>query len=118
MTQPRKKGAVSFNDIANAYEPQTQVVMVNGFDVTVRELTGRERFDAGAREFDSDWDRMLWLACTGIVDPVATTDELERIRPEDVKALCEAVMALSGMSVDAVDEAAKESGNVTDIGTS
>lgn len=115
-----KVQATSFGDLVTASEPRTDVVELEGMNVVVRELSGRERFEASEiAERENSWEVVLWMCFTGIVAPRPDSiDDLEKLRPEWCKEIGKAIMGLSGMTMEEDDNAEKELADVTDIGGS
>jgi len=105
--------------IAESVPEQIEVKLGDG-SMWVRELSGRERWDAAAKAEDANqWDVMLWLCDKGIVSPrPASIEELEKIKPLWIKEIAAAIMQLSGMTMETTDDAEKESAAVIDIGGS
>lgn len=115
-----KSKVQTFASIIADSKPQTMEVDLGDNSVLVRELSGRERFEAGQKAEDANqWEVMLWMCDLGIVEPrPKDIDELERIKPEWIKDIAAAIMHLSGMTITAEEDAEKESAAVTDIGGS
>lgn len=109
----------SFDDLIKASEPASEVVKVDDFEVTVRELTGAERFEFGLEHAEANkWETYRWLAFKGMVDPAPETeDELDSIKPEWVLAISAAVMRLSGILESSEEDAEKKSEATTDTGS-
>lgn len=105
--------------IAESVPQQREVELGDGV-MWVRELSGRERWDAAAKAEDANqWDVMLWLCDTGIVSPRPTSiEELEKIKPKWIKKIAAAIMELSGMTMEETEDAEKGSAAVIDIGGS
>ena len=122
MEAQKKHGerAMDINDLIAASAPNIkQVELTENFVVTVRELSGKERFAAAQMADDDRWSVMRWLAFTGMVDPLPDNiDQMDALRPEWVVSMAKAVMGISGMTLESADEMENESANVTDIGTS
>lgn len=113
---PKKTASLAQLQVAS--EPRTRdVELADGLSVTVRELSGRERFELVDKADDNRWDVMLWIASLALVDPLLSVEELDKLRPEFVKAIADAVMELSGVYEGAEDDAGKES-VASDTGTS
>jgi hypothetical protein len=110
----------TFNDLIAESVPEQMEVKLGSSSVWVRELSGRERWDASMKAGEENqWDVMLWMCDIGIVSPrPASIDDLEKIKPEWVKEIAQAIMQLSGMSIDEVEDAEKESAEVIGIGGS
>lgn len=109
----------TFADLVADSEPTTNVVQVGDHAVTIREMSGRERFELSNRADDPRWDTLIWCAFTGLVDPrPETIEEMEGLKTDWVVKIANEVLALSGMAPD--DDAAAENGSasVTDIGGS
>jgi len=120
MPKPDTKKPPTFAAIIAESEPEQAEVKLGKNSVWVRELSGRERFEAGekAEEINS-WELMLWVCDTGIVSPrPGSVEELEQIKPEWVKEIAAQIMKLSGMTFEEKDDAEKESAEVIDIGGS
>lgn len=122
MAKTDTKKVQTFSALIADSEPETIEVDLGENTVLVRELSGRERFDAGATAESDDkdhWDLMLMLCDIGIVEPrPKSIEELEKIKPEWVQLIAQAIMQLSGMSIKDEDDAEKESAAVIDIGGS
>jgi len=120
MPKTDTKKVQTFAAIVADSEPATMEVDLGGNTILVRELSGRERFDAGQKAEDANqWDVMLWMCDLGIVEPrPKSIDELEKIKPEWEKDIAAAIMHLSGMTMVTEDDAEKESAAVIDIGGS
>jgi hypothetical protein len=114
------KKPTSFADLISESVPEQMEVELGKSTMWVRELSGRERWDAAEKADDANqWDVMLWLCDVGIVSPRPTSiDELEKIRPEWIKKIAAAIMKLSGMTMEDVEDAEKGSAAVIDIGGS
>lgn len=110
----------TFADIIAESVPEQIEVPLGDHSVWVRELSGRERWDAGMKADEvNQWEVMLWMCEIGIVSPrPASVDDLEKIKPEWVKAIASAIMKLSGMTLEVEEDAEKELAEVTDIGGS
>lgn len=110
----------SFADLIAESVPEQREVELGDRTMWVRELSGRERWDAAEKANDANqWDVMLWLCDTGIVSPrPASLEELEKIKPLWIKKIAAAIMELSGMTMEEVEGAEKESAAVIDIGGS
>ncbi len=120
MPKPDTKKPPTFAALIAESEPDQIDVTLGKTTVWVRELSGRERFEAGekAEEINS-WELMLWVCQVGIVSPrPASLEELEQIKPEWVKEIAAAIMKLSGMTFEEKSDAEKESAEVIDIGGS
>ncbi len=115
-----KNKPLQFGDLVADSEPRTKEIALGDNVVIVRELNGRERFEASTKaEDENQWETMLWLVNLGIVAPKpASMEELEKIKPEWVQKLSAGIMELSGMSLDETEDAEKESAAVIDIGGS
>jgi hypothetical protein len=120
MSKADTKKLQTFADIIADSEPATMEVELGDNVILVRELSGRERFDASEKATEADqWGVMLWMCDLGIVEPrPKDISDLEKIKPEWVQQIAAAIMQLSGMSVGEVDDAEKESAAVIDIGGS
>jgi len=110
----------TFGDLIADSAPEQIEVQLGDHSVWVRELSGRERWDAGMKADEvNQWEVMLWMCEIGIVSPrPASVDDLEKIKPEWVKAIASAIMKLSGMTLEVAEDAEKELAEVTDIGGS
>ncbi len=120
MAKTDTKKVQTFASIIADSEPRTMEVDLGDNTILVRELTGRERFEAGQKAEDANqWDVMLWMCDLGIVEPrPKDVAELEKIKPEWVKDIAAAIMHLSGMTITEEADAEKESAAVIDIGGS
>jgi len=120
MAKTDTKKVQTFASIIADSEPETMEVDLGDNTVLVRELSGRERFDAGQKAEDANqWDVMLWMCDLGIVEPrPKDVAELEKIKPEWIQKIAAAIMKLSGMTMTTEDDAGKESAEVIDIGGS
>jgi len=120
MAKTDTKKVQTFASIIADSDPETMEVDLGDNTVLVRELSGRERFDAGQKANESNqWDVMLWMCDLGIVEPrPKSIEELEQIKPEWIQKIAAAIMKLSGMSMTETDDAEKESAAVIDIGGS
>lgn len=120
MAKPNEKKPPSFAALIAESEPDQIDVKLGNTTVWVRELSGRERFEAGEKAEDiNSWELMLWVCEKGIVSPrPGSVDELEQIKPEWVKEISLAIMSLSGMTFESKDDAEKGLAEVTDIGGS
>lgn len=118
-TKNRNK-PTTFADLVAESVPEQREVTLGESTMWVRELSGRERWDAAEKATDSNqWDVMLWLCDTGIVSPrPGSIEELEKIKPLWIKKIAAAIMELSGMTMETTDDAEKESAAVIDIGGS
>jgi hypothetical protein len=109
----------SFADLIADSELETKPVSIGDHVATVRELSGRERFDLSKRTDDDRWDTMLWIVATAMIDPApSSADDVELLKTKWVVKLANAILELSGMATDAVDEAENESASVIGIGGS
>ena len=113
------KKKASFNELVKASEPKTEVVDCDGFEITVRELSGAERFEFGLEHADAQkWDTYRWLCWKGVVDPAPESEaEIDKIKSEWVLQLAAAIMRLSGILEEAEEDAEKKSEATTDIGS-
>ncbi len=120
MANPDTKKVQTFASIVADSKPETMEVDLGDNTILVRELSGRERFEAGQKADDGNqWDVMLWMCDLGIVEPrPKSIDELEKIKPEWVKKIAAAIMHLSGMTIEEEEDAEKESAAVIGIGGS
>jgi len=120
MTNAKKnKQSTSFAALVADSELITEVVQVGDHPVTVREMTGRERFELSEKADDPRWDVLCWCAFTGMVDPrPETIEEMDELKTEFVVLMANAVLRLSGMEPDEEVEVENESASVTDIGGS
>lgn len=109
----------TFADLVAASEPRTEVVDLEDFQVTVRELTGAERFEFGLNHADAQkWDTYRWLCWKGFVDPKPESiEELDTIKSEWVLQCAAVIMRLSGILESSEDDAEKKSEATTDIGS-
>ncbi len=109
----------TFADLVADSELETETIQLGDHSVVIRELTGRERFELSTLDDSKRWDTMLWLAHTGLVSPKPeTVEEMEKIKTAWVAVIANAILKISGMEPDAVDDAENESASVTDIGGS
>jgi hypothetical protein len=115
-----KNKPTSFADLIAESVPEQVEVTLGKQTMWVRELSGRERWDAAEKADDANqWEVMLWLCDVGIVSPRPTSiDELEKIKPQWIKIIAAAIMKLSGMTMEDVEDAEKGSAAVIDIGGS
>jgi len=120
MTQAKKnKQSTSFAELVADSELTTEVIQVGGHPVTVREMTGRERFQLSEKADDPRWDVLCWCAFTGMIDGRPDTiEEMDQLKTEFIVLIANAVLRLSGMEADAEEEAGEGSASVTDIGGS
>jgi hypothetical protein len=121
MAKTDTKKVQTFAAIIADSEPETMEVQLGDDNIIlVRELSGRERFEAAEKATEANqWDVMLWMVNLGIVEPrPKSIDELEKIKPEWIKNIAAAIMKLSGMTMATEDDAEKESAEVIDIGGS
>jgi hypothetical protein len=119
MKQAKQNKQSTFAALVADSELSTEVIQVGTCSVTIRELTGRERFALSDKADDPRWDTLCWCAFTGMTDPKPETiEEMDSLKPEFVVQIANAVLAISGMAADADDEAENESASVTDIGGS
>ena len=121
MAKTDTRKVQTFASIIADSEPRTvEVELGDNNTILVRELSGRERFDAGQKAEDKNqWDTMLWMCDIGIVEPrPKDVAELEKIKPEWIKDIAAAIMELSGMTITEEEDAEKESAAVIDIGGS
>jgi len=120
MAKTDTRKVQTFASIIADSKPETMEVDLGDNTVIVRELSGRERFDAGTKAEDANqWDVMLWMCDLGIVEPrPKSIEELETIKPEWIQKIAAAIMLLSGMSMTTEDDAEKGSAEVIDIGGS
>lgn len=109
----------TFSDLVAASEPKTEVVDLEDFKITVRELTGAERFEFGIEHADAQkWETYRWLCWKGMVDPAPETEEeLDSIKSEWVLECAAVIMRLSGILESSEDDAEKKSVVTTDIGS-
>ncbi len=114
------KETPTFGDFVADSEPAQLAVELGDKTMLVRELTGRERFEAGEKADElNTWDLMLWMCNLGIVSPrPRDLAELEKIKPVWIKKLADAIMKISGMRLQDVEDAEKELAAVIDIGGS
>lgn len=100
-------------------KPAEKQVKVGRHIVTVRELSGADRFALAERDDSDRWAVMKWVVMRGLVEPKPETeDELDKLKPEWVVEIGQAIMSLSGVTEDDLEEAEKESANVIGIGGS
>lgn len=120
MAKPDTKKPPTFAALIAESEPDQSEVTLGKTTIWVRELSGRERFEAGEKaDVINSWELMLWVCEKGIVSPrPGSVEELEQIKPEWVKEIAQAIMELSGMTFEAKDDAEKGSAEVIDIGGS
>lgn len=121
MTQTRKQKdeLAAWADAVSDAQPITDTITCGRHKFTVRELDGRERFEAAEKADDSRWDLFLWMLDVALISPrPKNAEELESLRPEWITELVKKIMALSGMTLEEEQAAGKESASVTDIGTS
>ena len=120
MKQSKKQTKrTTFADLVADSEPQTTEVQIGDHKVTIREMTGRERFELSDLPDGSKWDTLTYVAFTGLVDPrPETIEEMDGLKTEWVVSVANAVLNISGMSNDADEEAENESASVIEIGGS
>lgn len=117
--QNKQKTNSTFAELVADSELETETIQIGDHEVTIRELTGRERYELSTLDDTKRWDTMLWLAHTGLVEPKPETVlEMEQIRTGWIALIANAILKISGMEPDAVDDAENESASVTDIGGS
>lgn len=118
-TAAKNKQSTSFADLVADSELKEKVVRLGDWSVTVRELTGRERFSLSERKESEAWDTTLFVASTGLVNPkVEKPEDLDAIRTEWVMLIANSILSLSGMDPADSVEAGKESADAIDIGGS
>ncbi len=119
MKPDKKNNGISFADIVAASEPKTETITIGENEVTIREMSGRERFELSKKAEGDKFDVLLWVAFIGLIEPrPESLDELETIRVEWITDIANAVLKLSGLEPNAEAEAENESASVTDIGGS
>jgi hypothetical protein len=118
-TTAAKQKVITLADLVADSELKQKIVQIGDHSVTVRELTGRERYELTERTDDNRWDTMLFLAKTGLVEPeIETPEDLDAIRTEWVTLIANAILSISGMETDDNEEAENESAGEIDIGGS
>lgn len=116
----KDKKASTLADLQHAGKPRTETVELEDgeFIVTVRELSGAERFEFAKLAEVGTWETYRWLAHRGLVDPeLESEDDLDTIRPEWVMAIAGAVMKLSGIAEESEEDAEKKSEESTATGS-
>ncbi len=100
----------SFELLAEAGKlPEKVIELDEGVHVKVRALSGSERFQFSQLDQEDRWGVVLHLARIGLVEPsLADEDDLDRLQPEWIKEIAEAVMNLSGIDEESADEAEKK----------
>jgi len=115
----KNKQSTSFADLVADSELKQEVIQVGDHSVTIRELTGRERFSLSERAEADRWETMLFVSSIGLVEPaIEQPEDLDQIRTEWVVKIANAILALSGMDTDDEAEAGNESADEIDIGGS
>ena len=115
----KNKQSTSFADLIADSELAQSVISVGDHSVTVREMTGRERFELASKQDEGHWDSMVWLSFTCLVDPRPDSiEEMEKLKTEWVVKMANEVLRISGMEEDAEEDAENESANGIDIGGS
>lgn len=109
----------TFADLVADSEPATKQVQIGDHQVTIREMSGRERFELSERADAPRWDTMLWVAFIGLVDPKPESLEaMEELKTDWVIVISNEILSISGLDADADETAENESASVTDIGGS
>jgi hypothetical protein len=116
-----KNKQTTFADLIAASDPHTETVECGDFTVTIRELSGRERFDLGNKADEDRWEVLLWLCMHGMIDPKPETEaELDQLKPEWTVKIATSIMRISGVeeTIDEAEEAGEGLAVVSDIGGS
>ncbi len=89
--------------------PEQIVELDDDVHVKVRALSGKERFAFSKIDQDDQWGVVMHLARVGSVEPrIEADDDIDKLRPEWIKTMAEAVMSLSGIGEEAAEEAEKK----------
>lgn len=114
-----KKKHATFGQLINDSQPEEKDIKVGGHTIRIRELSGADRFELAERTEDKRWDLLVWVCMRGMVDPKPDKETyIEKMRPEWVVKIATSITDMSGLSEEAIEEAGKESENVTAIGGS
>ena len=114
-----KDKIATFDELLADSEFERKTIRVGQHSITIQELSGADRFYLVEHSDDSRWDLLKWVCLRGMVDPKPKdASELDKLKPEWVVKIAEAITNISGMGEDALEDAENESADVTDIGGS
>jgi len=99
----------TFAELIADSELITEEVQIGNHSVTIRELSGRQRFELSEKVDDSRWETLLWVCMIGLIDPAPESiTDLEPLKAEWVVKIANAVLSLSGLEGEAIETAGEE----------
>lgn len=107
-------GTASLDDLLSPGEPEEVVLPSGKGAVWVKHLSRRQVFDYRNITFETEGNSEAYLISASMAEPEMTLDQAQRwrevARDDDVRAVMEKIMFISGFSKDAAKETYKSPG--------